>query len=39
MFGDTKLRSEGRMDQAEGKIQNTVGGIKDSLRENDRRGS
>jgi uncharacterized protein YjbJ (UPF0337 family) len=38
MFGDAKLRSEGRMDQAEGKIQNTVGGIKDSLRENDRHG-
>jgi uncharacterized protein YjbJ (UPF0337 family) len=39
LFGDTKLRSEGRMDQAEGKIQNTVGGIKDSLREDSRRGS
>lgn len=38
MFGDSKLRSEGRMDQAEGKTQNTVGGIKDSLHGNDRRG-
>jgi uncharacterized protein YjbJ (UPF0337 family) len=38
MLGDTKLRSEGKMDQAEGKIQNTVGGIKDSLRDDERRG-
>ncbi len=37
IFGDTKLRSEGRMDQAEGKIQNTVGGLKDSLRDDGRR--
>jgi uncharacterized protein YjbJ (UPF0337 family) len=37
MFGDTKLRTEGRMDQAEGKIQNTVGGHKDSLRDDGRR--
>lgn len=37
MFGDSKLRTEGRMDQAEGKIQNTVGGIKDSLRDDGRR--
>jgi uncharacterized protein YjbJ (UPF0337 family) len=39
MFGDTKLRTEGRMDQAEGKIQNTIGGLKDSLRDDSRRGS
>jgi uncharacterized protein YjbJ (UPF0337 family) len=39
MFGDTKLRAEGKMDQAEGKTQNTVGGIKDSLREDERRGA
>jgi uncharacterized protein YjbJ (UPF0337 family) len=37
MFGDTKLRAEGKMDQAEGRIQNTVGGLKDSLREDGRR--
>jgi uncharacterized protein YjbJ (UPF0337 family) len=30
--GDTKMETEGKMDKAEGKIQNTVGGIKDSLR-------
>lgn len=26
MFGDSKLEAEGKMDQAEGRIQNTVGG-------------
>jgi len=31
--GDTKLQSEGEADQAEGKIQNAVGGVKDTLRE------
>jgi uncharacterized protein YjbJ (UPF0337 family) len=30
--GDSKLETEGKMDKAEGKIQNTIGGIKDSLR-------
>ncbi len=30
--GDSKLESEGKMDKAEGKIQNTIGGLKDSLR-------
>jgi uncharacterized protein YjbJ (UPF0337 family) len=39
MFGDSKLRAEGKMDQAGGRIQNTVGGLKDSLRGEDRRGS
>jgi uncharacterized protein YjbJ (UPF0337 family) len=33
-IGDTKLETEGKMDKASGKIQNTVGGIKDSLRGN-----
>lgn len=33
--GDTKLESEGKMDKAAGKIQNTVGGMKDSLRNKD----
>jgi uncharacterized protein YjbJ (UPF0337 family) len=37
MFGDGKLRAEGKMDQAGGRIQNTVGGLKDSLREDERR--
>ncbi len=30
--GDSKMESEGKMDKAAGKIQNTIGGIKDSLR-------
>jgi uncharacterized protein YjbJ (UPF0337 family) len=34
MTGDAKLQGEGKADKAEGKIQNTVGGLKDSLREN-----
>lgn len=32
--GDEKLKAEGRTDQVEGKVQNTVGGIKDTLRDN-----
>lgn len=31
--GDTKLRGEGKADKAEGKVQNTVGGMKDKVRE------
>ncbi|WP_457090268.1 CsbD family protein [Microvirga sp. P5_D2] len=33
--GDSKLETEGKMDKAEGRIQNTVGGLKDSLRKRD----
>jgi uncharacterized protein YjbJ (UPF0337 family) len=33
-IGDSKLEGEGKMDKAEGKVQNTVGGIKDALRGN-----
>jgi len=33
MTGDTKLQAEGKADQVEGKVQNTVGGVKDSLRD------
>ena len=32
LTGDSKLKSEGKADKVEGKIQNTVGGVKDSLR-------
>jgi uncharacterized protein YjbJ (UPF0337 family) len=32
--GDSKLEAEGKMDKAAGKVQNTIGGIKDSLRGN-----
>jgi len=31
--GDTKLEAEGKMDKAKGKIENVVGGAKDSMRE------
>jgi uncharacterized protein YjbJ (UPF0337 family) len=31
--GDAKLQSEGEADQLEGKIQNAVGGFKDTLRD------
>ncbi|MBL0404291.1 CsbD family protein [Microvirga aerilata] len=31
-LGDTKMESEGKVDKTEGKIQNTIGGLKDSLR-------
>ncbi len=32
MFGDKKMENEGKADKAAGKMQNTVGGIKDTLR-------
>jgi uncharacterized protein YjbJ (UPF0337 family) len=32
MTGDTKLQTEGKMDQVKGKAQNAVGGIKDALK-------
>lgn len=31
--GDAKLQSEGKSDQLEGKIQNAVGGVKDTIRD------
>ena len=33
VIGDAKLESEGKADKVEGKIQNTAGGIKDTVRE------
>jgi uncharacterized protein YjbJ (UPF0337 family) len=30
--GDAKLQSDGKADQIEGKVQNTIGGLKDTLR-------
>jgi len=33
--GDSKLQAEGKMDKAKGKIENAVGGLKDSLRNDD----
>jgi uncharacterized protein YjbJ (UPF0337 family) len=32
VVGDTKLQAEGEADQVEGKVQNAVGGLKDTLR-------
>jgi uncharacterized protein YjbJ (UPF0337 family) len=32
--GDSKTEAEGNADQVKGKVQNTVGGIKDSIRGN-----
>jgi uncharacterized protein YjbJ (UPF0337 family) len=31
--GDSKLQAEGKADKVEGKVQNTVGGMKDKVRE------
>lgn len=31
--GDTKTQAEGKADKAEGKVQNTVGGAKDGVRD------
>ena len=33
LTGDEKLKAEGRADQAAGKVQNAVGGVKDALRD------
>jgi uncharacterized protein YjbJ (UPF0337 family) len=35
LLGDSKMRAEGKMEQMEGKAQNTLGGIKDTLRGDD----
>jgi uncharacterized protein YjbJ (UPF0337 family) len=31
-MGDAKLEGEGKVDKTEGKVQNTIGGLKDNLR-------
>ncbi|HTT47289.1 MAG TPA: CsbD family protein [Pseudolabrys sp.] len=31
--GDSKLETEGKTDQVAGKVKNTVGGLKDSIKE------
>jgi uncharacterized protein YjbJ (UPF0337 family) len=33
VVGDVKLQSEGAADKAEGKIQNAVGGLKDTIKD------
>ena len=35
-MGDKKLETEGKVDKAEGKIRNAVGGMKDEIRESNR---
>ncbi|HEY0053662.1 MAG TPA: CsbD family protein [Caulobacteraceae bacterium] len=37
LTGDAKLKAEGKADQLEGKTQNAVGGVKDAVRDADRR--
>lgn len=37
LTGDEKLKAEGKADQVAGKVQNAVGGVKDSLRDADKR--
>ncbi len=32
LIGDAKLEADGKADKTKGKIQNTIGGIKDALR-------
>ncbi len=34
--GDEKLKAEGKADQVSGRVQNAVGGIKDTLRDDKR---
>ena len=33
LFGDSKMETEGKADQGEGKLQNAWGGVKDSVRD------
>lgn len=35
VIGDEKMQAEGQADQVEGKVQNTVGGVKDAVRGKD----
>jgi uncharacterized protein YjbJ (UPF0337 family) len=32
-IGDAKLEAEGKADKAEGKVQNAIGGLKDTVRD------
>jgi uncharacterized protein YjbJ (UPF0337 family) len=36
LLGDEKLKAEGKMDKAEGKVRNVVGGAKDAIRDLDK---
>ena len=35
-FGDEKLKAEGKMDKMEGKVRNTIGGMRDAARDADK---
>jgi uncharacterized protein YjbJ (UPF0337 family) len=35
--GDEKLKREGQLDQVKGKVENAVGGMKDTVREKNRK--
>ena len=35
--GDAKLQAEGKADQVKGKVQNAAGGVKDAVRDADRK--
>ena len=39
VLGDEKLKRQGQVDEAAGKVQNIVGGIKDAAREDNRKRS
>ena len=32
VVGDTKLQADGKVEKAEGKVQNAIGGLKDTLK-------
>jgi uncharacterized protein YjbJ (UPF0337 family) len=36
VMGDEKLKTEGKLDRAEGKVRNAVGGMKDEIKESSR---
>jgi len=36
-LGDEKLKAEGKMDKMAGKVRNTIGGMKDAMRDADKR--
>jgi len=36
-LGDEKMKAEGKMDKMEGKVRNAIGGMKDAMRDADKR--
>jgi uncharacterized protein YjbJ (UPF0337 family) len=35
LMGDSKMKTEGKLDQTAGRMQNTAGGVKDAMRGDD----